>query len=56
MCKRAKYESAPHRRSVLMLVGIAGAVTSVLPFVGTLSAAEMHSHASVIESRVAAKQ
>ena len=27
MSKRATYESAPHRRSVLMLVGIAGAVT-----------------------------
>jgi len=52
MSKRAKYESAPHRRSVLMLVGIAGAATSILPFVGTLSAAEMHSHASVIESRL----
>ena len=56
MSKRAKYKSAPDRRSVLILVGIAGAVTSILPFVGTLSAAEMHSHASVIESRVAAKQ
>ena len=56
MSKGAKYESAPHRHSVLMLVGIAGGVTSILPFVKTLSAAEMHSHASVIESRVAAKQ
>ena len=56
MSKGAKYESAPHRHSVLMLVGIAGGVTSILPFVGTLSAAEMHSHASVIKSRVAAKQ
>jgi hypothetical protein len=56
MFKRVEWQSAPDRRGVLMLVGIAGAVASILPFVGAPSAAETHSHASVIDSRVAAKQ
>ena len=56
MLKRVESQSAPDRRGVLMLVGIAGAVASLFSFVGAPSAAETHSHASVIDSRVAAKQ
>jgi len=56
MFKNVKRESMPHRRSILMLMGIASATLSTLPFAGTLPAAETHSHAPVIDSRVAANQ
>jgi hypothetical protein len=50
-------ESLSDRRNFLKLVGGAGAVASILPFAGTVSAAEMHNHAEVAAvSRVAANQ
>jgi hypothetical protein len=50
-------ESTSDRRNFLKLVGGAGAVASILPFAGTVSAAEMHNHAAVAAvSRVTENQ
>jgi hypothetical protein len=56
MFKRVKCENIPHRRRFLMSFGIVGAVMSVLPFSGTVSATEAHGHTSVINSQVVANQ
>ena len=45
--KTVENERTPHRRSFLQLVGVAGVMGGIVPFPGTVFAAEQHNHTAV---------